>query len=116
MGIFATFSVEPVGIRITSAGLVAYFPLENWVESRSVDGDTSVLTCDYGVVKNVHSSSSTTVEMEFSFKIHKTAAPLNGTSLWARINDSNFPLPSFNIGVNVSFCTQIDNSSLMFPF
>ena len=118
-----TSTVTPVGSRITKTGLVAYFPLETWVKSQGISttggGEMSYIAYDYGVVKNV-GSSSTTVEVELAFKIHQNAPPLNGTALWAMMNNGTLELGVsenyFNIGENVSHKINgvlIGNSVLM---
>ena len=105
-----TITVTPVGNRITNSGLVAYFPPEIWVKSQGIrEGNQAFITYDYGIVKNV-GSSSTTVEIELSFQIHPTAAPLyhgpSVSSLWAVMNNGTGDLGvsynSFNVGGNVS--------------
>ena len=114
-----TFSVTPIGGRITNTGLVAYLPLEIWVKSQGIapkdNGEMSYIQYDYGIVKNV-GSTSTTVEIELSFKIHQTAPPLNGHSLWAVLNNGTGELGLsdnyFNIGENVSNTLKVMSSIL----
>ena len=106
--------MTPVGNRITKTGLVAYFPPElsvkNHVTAPRANGDLdSYIEYDYGIVKNV-GSSSTTVEMELSFKIHHSAPPMSRAEVWAALNNGTVELGisdnSFNIGENVTL--QID--------
>ena len=114
-----TFSVTPIGGRITKTGLVAYLPLEIGVKSQGIapndNGEMSFIQYDYGIVKNV-GSTSTTVEIELSFKINQTAPPLNGHSLWAVLNNGTGELGLsdnyFNIGENVSNTFKVMSSIL----
>ena len=106
--------MTPVGNRITKSGLVAYFPPElsvkNHVTAPKANGDLAPhIEYDYGIVKNV-GSSSTTVEMELSFRIHHAAPPMSSAEVWAALNNGTLDLRisdnSFNIGENVTL--QID--------
>ena len=103
--------MTPVGNRITKTGLVAYFPPELSVKNYVTENGnfTPYIEYDYGIVKNV-GSSSTTVEMELSFRIHHAAPPMSSAEVWAALNNSTLDLRisdnSFNIGENVTL--QID--------
>ena len=106
--------MTPVGNLITKSGLVAYFPPElsvkNHVTEPKANGDfASHIEYNYGIVKNV-GSTSTTVELELSFRIHHAAPPMSRAEVWAALNNSTLDLRisgnSFNIGENVTL--QID--------
>ena len=113
-----TSTVTPVGGRISRTGLVAYFPPEIWVKNQGIlskEGvDRSYIEYYYGIVNNV-GSSSTTVELELSFKIHPTAPPMNVTTLWAVMNNGTVELGVsdnyFHIGKNVSHKIDIHRGS-----
>ena len=102
--------MTPVGNRITKSGLVAYFPPElsvkNHVTALNANGDlASHIEYNYGIVKNV-GSSSTTVEMELSFRIQHAAPPMSRAEVWAALNNGTLDLRisdnSFNVGENVT--------------
>ena len=106
--------MTPVGNRITKSGLVAYFPPElsvkNHVTALNANGDlASHIEYNYGIVKNV-GFSSTTVEVELSFRIHLAAPPMSRVGLQAALNNGTLDLRisdnSFDIGENVT--PQID--------